>query len=45
MKAIFTRFGIRTFRPTLRKAEDKIKGLAIFVLDTDAADSRAPWRS
>jgi transposase len=27
MKAIFTRFGIRTFRPTLRKAEDKIKGL------------------
>jgi transposase len=27
MKAIFTRFGIRTFRPTLRKAEDKLKGL------------------
>jgi transposase len=27
MKAIFTRFGIRSFRPTLRKAEDKLKGL------------------
>jgi hypothetical protein len=27
MKAIFTRFGIRTFRPTLRKAEEKLKGL------------------
>jgi transposase len=27
MKAIFTRFGIRTFQPTLRKAEDKLKGL------------------
>jgi transposase len=28
IKAIFTRFGIRTFRPTLRKAEDKLKGLS-----------------
>jgi transposase len=27
IKAIFTRFGIRTFRPTLRKAEEKLKGL------------------
>src|ERR687891_1603242 len=27
MKAIFVRFGIRTFRPTLRKAEEKLKGL------------------
>src|SRR5437667_4949401 len=27
MKAIFTRFGIRTFQPMLRKAEDKLKGL------------------
>jgi hypothetical protein len=27
MKAIFARFGIRTFRPTLRKAEEKLKGL------------------
>jgi transposase len=27
MKAIFTRFGIRTFRPTLRKAEEKLQGL------------------
>src|SRR5947199_2023164 len=27
MKAIFTRFGIRTFQPMLRKAEDKIKRL------------------
>jgi transposase len=26
-KAIFARFGIRTFRPTLRKAEEKLKGL------------------
>jgi transposase len=24
MKAIFARFGIRTFRPTLRKAEEKL---------------------
>jgi len=27
IKAIFTRFGIRTFRPTLRKAEEKLKSL------------------
>jgi len=27
MKAIFARFGIRSFRPTLRKAEEKLKGL------------------
>jgi transposase len=27
IKAIFTRFGIRTLRPTLRKAEEKLKGL------------------
>jgi hypothetical protein len=27
MKAIFVRFGIRTFPPTLRKAEEKLKGL------------------
>jgi transposase len=27
MKAIFTRFGIRTFRPTLRKAEQELKSL------------------
>ena len=27
MKAIFARFGIRAFRPTLRKAEEKLKGL------------------
>jgi transposase len=27
MKAIFARFGICTFRPTLRKAEEKLKGL------------------
>ena len=27
MKAIFARFGTRTFRPTLRKAEEKLKGL------------------
>jgi transposase len=27
MKAIFTRFGIRGFRPTIRKAEEKLKGL------------------
>jgi len=26
-KAIFARFGIRTFRPTLRKAEEKLNGL------------------
>src|SRR5262249_32367775 len=26
-KAVFARFGIRTFRPTLRKAEEKLKGL------------------
>ena len=26
-KAIFARLGIRTFRPTLRKAEEKLKGL------------------
>ena len=28
MKAIFARFGIRAFRPTLRKAEEKLKGLS-----------------
>jgi len=27
MKAVFARFGIRTFRPSLRKAEEKLKGL------------------
>jgi len=27
MKAIFVRFGIRAFRPTLRNAEEKLKGL------------------
>ena len=27
MKAIFTRFGIRSLRPTLRKVEEKLKGL------------------
>jgi transposase len=27
IKAILTRFGIRTFRPTLRKAEEKLEGL------------------
>src|SRR5204862_6480052 len=27
MKAIFARFGIRTFRPTLHKAEEKLKAL------------------
>src|SRR5437870_5019626 len=27
MKAIFARFGIRTLRPTLRKAEEKLEGL------------------
>src|ERR1700751_2037868 len=27
IKATFARFGIRTFRPTLRKAEEKLKGL------------------
>jgi transposase len=27
IKAIFTRLGIRSFRPTLRKAEEKLKGL------------------
>jgi transposase len=27
VKAIFARFGIRSFRPTLRKAEEKLKGL------------------
>jgi transposase len=27
MKAIFARFGIRTFRPTLRKAEEKVNGM------------------
>jgi len=27
IKAIFARFGIRTFRPTLRKAEEKLTGL------------------
>jgi len=27
IKAIFARFGIRTFRPTLRKAEEKLNGL------------------
>jgi transposase len=27
MKAIFARFGIRSFRPTLRKTEEKLKGL------------------
>jgi len=27
MKAIFARFGIRTFRPTRHKAEEKLKGL------------------
>ena len=27
LKAILTRFGIRTFRPTLRKAEEKLEGL------------------
>jgi transposase len=27
MKAIFARFGIRSFRPTLRKAEEKLKAL------------------
>jgi transposase len=27
MKAIFTRFGIRSFRPTLREAEEKLQGL------------------
>ena len=27
IKAILTRFGIRTFRPTLRKAEEHLEGL------------------
>ena len=27
IKAVLTRFGIRTFRPTLRKAEEKLEGL------------------
>jgi len=27
IKAVFARFGIRTFRPTLRRAEEKLKGL------------------
>jgi transposase len=27
MKAVFTRFGIRAFRPTLRKAQEKLKAL------------------
>ena len=27
MKAIFVRFGIRAFRPTLRKVEGKLKDL------------------
>ena len=27
IKAILTRFGIRTFRPTLRKVEEKLEGL------------------
>jgi transposase len=27
MKAIFTRFGIRTFRPTMRKVEEKLEAL------------------
>ena len=29
MKAIFARFGIRTFRPSLRKTEEKLKGLCM----------------
>jgi transposase len=27
IKAILARFGIRTFRPTLRKAEEQLEGL------------------
>ena len=27
IKAVLTRFGIRTFRPTLRKAEEQLEGL------------------
>jgi len=43
IKAVLTRFGIRTFRPTLRKAEEQLEGLRTAICALAHRDDS--WRS